>query len=186
MPAGGSVSPVLVLEDASLLPMPSRLQRHYGYGHMHFVTFSCDERRAYLADAAARDLFLDALEKARVSYGFEVDAYVVMPEHVHLLLGEPPEDELSAALQALKISVARRSSQKPFWLPRYHGFNVFSAGKTVEKRRYIHRNPVVRGLVSAPEEWAWSSYRQWAFGETGVVKVETERVARERWEKVRG
>ena len=56
-----------------------------------------------------------------------------MPEHVHLLMSEPPGDPLSKALQALKISVSRRLTQRPFWQPRYYDFNVFTHNKRVEK-----------------------------------------------------
>jgi len=58
-----------------------------------------------------------------------------------------------------------------FWQPRYHDFNVYSRKKHVQKLRYIHRNPVKRGLVSRPEDWKWSSYRFYANGEDGPVKV---------------
>jgi putative transposase len=128
-----------------------------------------------------RDLFLTSLEKARVSYGFLIDAYAVMPEHVHLLVSEPPNVDLSRALQALKISVARRARISPFWTHRYHDFNVFTEKKVREKRRYIHRNPVERGLAAAPEDWQWSSYRNWLTGEKGAVEVESEWTAKQRW-----
>ncbi|WP_263418742.1 hypothetical protein [Terriglobus albidus] len=61
-------------------------------------------------------------------------------------------------MQALKVSVAKRSSQKPFWLPRYYDFNVLTTAKIREKIDYIHNNPVVRGLVPSAEMWQWSSY----------------------------
>jgi putative transposase len=125
--------------------MTEGLKRHQFAGDLHFVTFSCDQRRPYLASAAARCLFEDALERVRERYGLYVTGYVVMPEHVHLLLSEPREAPLSRALHSLKSSVSKRSPQRPFWLPRYYDFNVFTARKRVEKLRYIHRNPVVRG-----------------------------------------
>src|SRR5579864_4011455 len=112
------------------------LERRYGHGHHHFVTFSCYQRLPHLAESHARDVFERSLEAARVSYGFSVDAYVVMPEHVHLLVSEPTETTLSVAVQALKISAARRLSQRPFWQRRFYDFNVFTDAKRIEKRRY--------------------------------------------------
>jgi Transposase IS200 like len=81
-----------------------------------------------------------------------------MPEHVHLLLTEPQRAKLSIALQMLKQNVARRlpgPEGGPLWQPRYYDFNVWSYAKQTEKLRYIHRNPVTRGLVQSPEEWGW-------------------------------
>jgi putative transposase len=54
---------------------------------------------------------------------------------------------------------------------RYYDFNVRTERKRIEKLRYIHRNPVTRGLVASPEEWPWSSFRQYAMGINGAVSV---------------
>ncbi len=96
-----------------------------------------------------------------------------MPEHGHLLGSEPKDVTLSVAVQALKISVARRSLPRPFWQRRFYDFNVFSDEKRLEKRRYMHRNPMVRGLVAHPKDWAWSSYRHWDTGVDGAVEIES-------------
>jgi putative transposase len=153
--------------------MPRGLERRHGAGHDHFVTFSCFHRLPYLATPSARDTFLFRLEAIRQRYGFSVDSYVVMPEHVHLLLSEPKDVTLSVAMQALKISVSRRLEPRPLWQRRYYDFNVFTDRKRIEKRRYMHRNPYVRELVNHPKDWAWSSYRHWAYGEPSVVQVES-------------
>jgi putative transposase len=60
-----------------------------------------------------------------------------------------------------------------FWKARYYDFNVLSASKRVEKLKYIHLNPVQRGLVSRREDWPWSSYRHYALGESGAVQIES-------------
>ncbi len=62
---------------------------------------------------------------------------------------------------------------RPFWQHRFYDFNVFTDEKRVEKRRYIHRNPYTRDLVAHPKEWVGSSYRHWAYGEKGVVEIES-------------
>ena len=56
-----------------------------------------------------------------------------------------------------------------FWQARFYDFNVFTQKKQTEKLRYIHRNPITRGLVNSPELWRWSSYREYRFGEAGPV-----------------
>jgi putative transposase len=65
------------------------------------------------------------------------------------------------------------SPQRPFWQARYYDFNVFTERKHIEKLRYIHRNPVKRGLVERPEDWQWSSFRHYATGERGTVEIES-------------
>jgi putative transposase len=141
--------------------MPLGLKRYQQEADDHFITFSCHHRKPYLNAPTSRDLFLDSLELTRNNYQFEVLGYVVMPEHVHLLLNEPPYDPLSKALQALKLSVSRRLKERPFWQARYYDFNVFTHNKRVEKLKYMHRNPVTRGLVDKPEDWRWSTYRHY-------------------------
>ncbi|HLH07083.1 MAG TPA: hypothetical protein VKW78_07595 [Terriglobales bacterium] len=58
-----------------------------------------------------------------------------------------------------------------FWQHRFYDFNVWTDKKRIEKLRYMHRNPVLRGLVTSPELWKWSSYRYYPSGETVVVRV---------------
>jgi len=56
------------------------------------------------------------------------------------------------------------------WQRRFYDFNVWTTRKRIEKLRYMHRNPVNRGLVQEPEQWLWSN-RSYAFGETGAVRI---------------
>ncbi len=137
------------------------------------------------------DLFEDALERVRRRYLLVVAGYVVMPEHVHLLVSEPGRALLSRAIQALKLSVSMRSRERPFWQAHYYDFNVSTHDKFVEKLRYIHRNPVKRGPVAKPEEWQWSSFRHYQTGMRGTVEIESEWTAGKRgwqvpeWMRVR-
>jgi putative transposase len=129
----------------------------------------------------ARDLLLTVLDLMRVRYRFAVIGYVVMPEHVHLLIsepwiGDPWIGDPSKVIQAVKLSVSRRLAiagefSGRFWQSRFYDFNLWGQQKEVEKLRYMHRNPVVRGLVASPEEWRWSSYRSYAYGEAGLVRI---------------
>ena len=153
--------------------MTKGLVRFQLNGDLHFVTFSCYRRQPHLGSAAARDIFQRSLEAMRVRYDFFVTGYVVMPEHVHLLMGEPKRSVHAKAIQALKLSVAVQRSERPFWQPRYYDFNVFTYRKCIEKLRYIHRNPVTRGLVGEADEWAWSSFKHYWTGEDGTVEIES-------------
>ena len=154
-----------------MLPMPAGLNRIQDCGDFHFVTFSCYDRKPYLGEGAAKETFEFSLEKMRQEYRFAVVGYVVMPEHVHLLLREPRTESLAYALQAVKISVAKRLAERPFWQRRYYDFNVYTTGKQAEKLGYMHRNPVARGLVDEPEQWKWSSYHYYASGLMGTVQI---------------
>ena len=154
--------------------------------NLHFVTFSCHGRQPLLETPESRSLFENTLEQVRCWYGFFVTGYVVMPEHVHLLLSEPERSTLAVALQMLKQNVARkvaRGAHPRFWQPRYYDFNVWSERKRIEKLKYIHRNPVTRGLVKSPEDWIWSSFRHYALGAECAVEIESQWTARQREQK---
>jgi len=153
--------------------MTKGLVRYQQAGCFHFITFSCYHRLQYLRHADARALFERSLEAMRVRYEFVVCGYVLMPEHVHLLVSEPGKGILARVIQALKLSVSVQRPERPFWQARYYDFNVHNELKRIEKLRYMHRNPVRRGLVDKPEEWQSSSFRHYATGEIGTVEIES-------------
>jgi putative transposase len=162
--------------------VPWGLKRYQQACDLHFITFSCYRRQPLLGSTPAKRLFEQALEQARRHYGFYITGYVVMPEHVHLLISEPERSTLARALQAVKQSVARKliGGREHFWQARYYDFNVWTKRKRVEKLRYMHRNPVKRGLVEKPEEWPCSSFRHYLTGEESVVEIESEWTGRKR------
>ena len=173
--------------------MPKGLKRYYGRGELHFLTFSCYRRLPLLGTVRARNVFVEALGKIRERYRFLLVGYVVMPEHVHLLISEPSEATPSMVLKVLKQRVSRdlrkrkrrarpgqlrlsflngRKGPPRFWQPRFDDFNVYSAKKKREKLEYMHANPVTRGLVKHPKDWPWSSFPFYAKGETGLVAID--------------
>ena len=133
----------------------------------------------------------------RRRYTFVVVGYVVMPEHFHLLISEPERGNPSTVMQVLKQRFARKVlrdwrkrsergqnrlwedalNEGHVWQRRFYDFVVWSEGKRVEKLRYMHRNPVKRGLALEPEQWAWSSFRYYAYGEPGAALVNEQRPA---------
>jgi putative transposase len=132
------------------------------------------------------------LDRIRIQKKFLVLGFVVMPEHIHLLVSEPEESSLSAALQILKQEVARILLKKPkkrvpgqlmlgfaglekerhLWQRRFYDFNVWSESKFNEKLNYMHANPVKRGLVLHPKDWPWSSWSHYAKGKTGLLRID--------------
>lgn len=71
--------------------MPKGLKRYYGRGDLHFLTFSCYRRAPLLGTMGARNLFVQTLGKIRERYKFLLIGYVIMPNHVHLLISESPK-----------------------------------------------------------------------------------------------
>jgi putative transposase len=163
--------------------MPWGLKRFQQARCLHFITFSCYRREPLLAAPRARDLFEVELERVRRWYGFYVSAYVVMPEHVHLLVSEPERKQLSVAIQMLKQIVSRklrRRGERRFWQTRYYDFLVPSEKKRLEKLHYMHQNPVKRGLVQRPDDWKWSSFLHIATGREGTIEIESQWTASKR------
>jgi len=169
------------------------LMRFYGRGDLHFVTFSCYRRRPYLGTVRARNRFVGILHEVRQRHAFALIGYVVMPEHVHLLIGEAPNGSPSRVLQVLKQRVSRSlrgkrissvgqlclsfagqaKESRAFWQRRFYDFNVWSEKKLREKLDYMHRNPVQRKLVTHPKDWPWSSWSHYAKGEHGLIAVDS-------------
>jgi putative transposase len=157
--------------------MPKGLVRFHHAGTFHFITFSCYHRLPLLVRPGAYRLFEAELDATRIRYGFVVAGYVLMPEHVHLLVNEPRRGTLATVLQVLKQMTSRKMrepGEPQFWQRRYYDYVVPSEAKRVEKLRYMHRNPVKRGLAPEPAAWRWSSFRHYATGETNGVEIESE------------
>ena len=162
--------------------MRNPLQRRYGQGDLHFITFSCLGRRPLLGTSQARYCFVDILAEVRTKYSFRLIGYVVMPEHVHLLITEPGIGNPSKTLQVLKQRVSRtihanlwngnHSAEQHFWQRRFYDFNVWTGGKLTEKLVYMHMNPVKRKLVLNPKDWPWSSWAYYATGEQGLITID--------------
>jgi putative transposase len=147
--------------------MAFNLIRHYGRGHLHFITFTCYRRLPLLRSVRARNAFVQILGQVRDRYSFRLVGYVVMPEHIHLLISEPAKGTPSTVIQVLKQRVSHRLRRKKraaagqlnlmfangddslprFWQRRFYHFNVWSLKKRVEKLHYMHMNPLKRKLV---------------------------------------
>ena len=84
------------------------LNRYYGTHDLHFITWSCYRRQPFLGSASRRDLLLKILEEARRKYRFVVHGYVVMPEHVHMLITEPEVGDPSVVMKVVKQRFSRQ------------------------------------------------------------------------------
>jgi len=173
--------------------MPDGLKRFQQSGQSHFVTFTCYHRRQGFDSPEVCDLFVEVLESMRRRFAICIYGYVVMPEHVHLLVSEPHRGLLANAIHYLKLSFAKRVRGQhgnlpagAFWQKRYYDRNIRNEPEFIEKLRYLHRNPVKRGLVQEPGEWRWSSFRHYALREVGMVEIESEWTARDRERQANG
>lgn len=151
-------------------------------GHLHFLTFSCWKRWPLLSKDRSREWCIDALESTRRELDVAIVAYVIMPEHLHLLVWPRRRDyEVRRILAAIKSPVSRQAkahlvaTEQRAWLDRLtarHGdrtvFRFWQPGGGFDKNlwsdrpienviAYIHANPVRRGLVDRPTDWFWSS-----------------------------
>ncbi|MFA6134520.1 MAG: transposase [Phycisphaerae bacterium] len=155
----------------------------------HALTFSCFGRQPFFRGPNAPVWFLESLGQARNKGMFDLWAYVIMPEHIHLLILPHEGETISSILKAIKQPVTRRAlawveHNRPQFLAKMadrqpngeitHRFwqrgggydrNMRSTSDIHEKIRYMHANPVRRGLVAEPQLWTWSSASAW---ETGI------------------
>ena len=106
-------SPRLCRPEIYAPNMPWGLRRYQQTRQLHFVTFTCYHRKPFLADPRMCDQFEQTLETVRRWYGFWISGYVIMPEHVHLLVSEPERKNLALALQMLKQMVSRNRAGWP-------------------------------------------------------------------------
>jgi putative transposase len=174
--------------------MPSGLRRRYGQRHLHFITCSCYRRLPLFASVRSKNVFVKILSEVRDRYRFLLVGYVVMPEHVPLLISEPARGTPSTVMQVLKQRVSRQMRRKTrkrpsaaqlnfhfaalgnslpqFCQPRFYDFNVWSRKKFVEKLQYMHLNPLKRKLVAHPQDWPWSSFSFYAKRDSGLIRVD--------------
>ena len=149
--------------------------RHYDHlGSARFVTFSCYHRFRLLRHPATIRIFLSGLRKMQEG-GTSILGYVIMPEHVHLVVLPPDGLRLGIEIGRLKSLTARamlpqliavygqrtdklyvtRNGQRRrvIWQSRCYDHNCRTSETTREKINYCHSNPVTRGLVKSPADW---------------------------------
>jgi len=176
-------------------PYRKRCKRYDVEGDAHHLTFSCYLCLPLLSKERSCNWVLQALQLGREKGQFHLWAYVIMPEHVHLVLW-PKGAIISQILTTLKQSVSKRAllwieENAPQFLPRLEdvqpngkrsyrfwqrggGYdrNLRSVADIYEKIEYIHANPVRRGLVPTPDAWKWSSCMAWQTGRDEPMAID--------------
>jgi putative transposase len=171
---------------------PTNLRRVTGRRDLDFITFCCYQRRALLSAPEARDFTVQILREATERFRFAPVGYVIMPEHVHTLIGESPQVLPAIVVQvftqrvSLRMREKRREMRSPaqlteeadelrrFWQRRYYDFNIHTQAKMTEKLEYIHANSLAEKLVDHPRDWPWSSWSYYFTGDghLGWVRCE--------------
>ena len=174
-------------------PYRKRLRRREERCHWRYLTFSCHRRLQLLGNRAIRDLLVQSIANARETCGFKLLAWVIMPEHIHMIIvstrDEWPIPRILVAIkQPVAQTVVRRwrrlgapvigritasDGRVRFWQAG-GGFdrNVRDQDELTREIEYIHRNPVRRGLAKEPTDWAWSSARWYAGITEGQIPID--------------
>jgi putative transposase len=172
-----------------------RCQRWNAAGHAHELTFTCYNNRPFLSKERTCRYLVDAISSARTKHEFDLWAYVFMPDHVHLIIC-PRQEQYSIAgiLRSIKQPVSRRAIEylrrnnpdglrllasgqqdEPhrFW-QKGGGYdrNITRVDTLIEAIRYIHNNPVRKGLVDTADQWHYSSATDWHRPGSGPLSVD--------------
>ena len=167
-----------------------------GEGHYHFVTFSCTGRRKLLVTPRARQIVISVLSKLARKGQVKVVGFVIMPEHVHAVLGFDQDEKLPVVMKTWKqlsayylrrlyeetrpdlLKYLRRDQEGKeivsFWQKRYYDFNLYSEEMLLEKLSYMHTNPVLRGLAGRADAYKWSSAKWYGEGKSVGVRIDAD------------
>ncbi len=156
--------------------------------YCHFITFSVYRRRRLLELDPPKRILLGVLNFVLEKHVAKCVGFVVMPDHVHVLVWLPKTGELSKFMHewkrqsSLKIRAWYRDEETnyfskfgegdKFWQPKYYSFSIDNQSKLEEKLQYMHNNLVRAGLVDRATDWPWSSARWYASQYSVGVKIE--------------
>ncbi len=169
--------------------------KHFDHdGRARFVTFCTHRKLPILTNDTFRMIVVEALDEVRKQSEFRLLAWVIMPEHVHLVIVPSVESKLGPIIGEIKrisarrihklltagesdllskLIVVRRGTRKfALWLQRCYDHNCRTDNEIREKIMYCHNNPVRRGLVGSPDNWRWSSHSAYSGQGTSKLKVD--------------
>jgi len=166
-----------------------RLKHYDNLGTARFVTFSCYHHQRILIGDETIMPFIDELQSARAKYDLAILGYVIMPDHVHLVIYPRREVKLGRVIGEIKSRSAPKiirvlekddpmimvkltayrngERRRAVWQRRCYDHNCRTPAVAREKINYCHMNPVHAGLANNPANWKWSSYN-WYNGDRDV------------------
>ena len=172
------------------------MTKHYEQEpHAHYLTFSCYKHMWLFKHPELYSRFLDHLDQTRNRLGFKLWAFVVMPNHVHLLIYPSEQTAISQILYAVKKPFSHQAVRfldekfpevvtklevlhagrmvRRFW-QRGGGYdrNIYGVEALRKTIDYIHYNPVSKGLAASPLDRMWSSARYWLNGQQQPISID--------------
>ena len=152
-----------------------------------FVTTTVVDWTPLFADRECATEVLRQLDETLSHFRASVCAYVLMPSHLHALLGFGQVELLSRAMQSFKSLSTRRlrplipskwrevftpGDRFAVWRPRFDDLIIWSQEQFHIKANYIHNNPVKAGLARRPTDYPFSSARDWELDRSGLIKID--------------
>ena len=166
---------------------------------LYYITTNVYDRLALFTQPSTIIPIIDSLNYYRFKYRFLLTGYVIMPDHLHLLIWPQGDDKLADIMRDFKKFTAVRlirqaqvesrsdwldafhkagaetqRSQEKVWQDDYWDKLVYSPNVLRQKLNYLHRNPVRAGLVESPEEYPYSSYRSYVCGDESLIQIDKE------------
>ena len=142
-----------------------------------FVTTTVADWAPALASSKAASDVARQLEETAQFFGVAIMGYVIMPTHIHALLGFSDITKLSQFVQSFKSLTARRIRQLDLgksgtlWMRRFDDVIVYSEEQFRTKLNYIHNNPVKEGLCASLTDWSYSSAPDWLLNKPGLIEI---------------
>ncbi|VAX41693.1 hypothetical protein MNBD_PLANCTO02-2196 [hydrothermal vent metagenome] len=156
--------------------------------YAHFITFSCYKHRKFLERNQPKRILLGVLNSQLSKQKAKCIGFVIMPNHVHIIVWFPEPNQLSMFVKQWKQQTSVKikqffqenfpdyfsqiSEQEPIWQRKYYPFHLYSQEKIEEKLNYMHMNPVKAELVEKSIDWQWSSARYYELGKSVGVPIQ--------------
>jgi putative transposase len=181
----------------------SRWHNIYLDNFVYFFTATVVEYIPVLDSDSVKEFIIESLNFYREEYLTKINAYVIMPEHIHLIVRSDSGENVKKFIQhllrkvSINIIVHTRSllTNKPYrqvskerlniftkhargkaihrvWKERAKGEPIYSDRVMKQKLDYIHMNPVKRGLVKNPEDYPYSSFRNYYLNDHSIIKID--------------
>lgn len=176
------------------------INRNYYQGNVCYVTASVNKFKDIFKEKSYLDIILENIRFYRRKYGFKLLAYVIMPDHLHLLFvpqqnrvevsnmmsdfkrvttrllsTQMEKDKKTKWLQTFKMDMpSKKNGEYQIWQKRSDDLTIYSLTMAKAKMNYIHNNPVRKGLVKKAEDYLYSSARNYVLKDHTVIKVDTD------------
>jgi putative transposase len=152
-------------------------RRYPNEGFPYLVTTNVKDRQPLFTEHYCCQIVIDSIRFLRTHLGHRVHAYVLMPDHVHLVVTPRESSDVSRVMHSLKLHTAREigallESKGGVWQARFYERALRTPRDVEEAIAYVHDNPIRAGLAEKPEDYDWSSYRAYILGEPTPIDVD--------------